>query len=97
MSITLLCAVWGITVTAFNVMMQGETIYVAPQNASAIAMAIYSGIYNFGIGAGSWIGGVVTDYHQLQSIGYIGGTLGIIALLFCVFVFVRLVKPYHIQ
>ena len=95
LSITLLCAFWGIVVTAFNVMMQGETIYVAPQNASSIAMAIYSGIYNLGIGAGSWIGGIVTDHQALASIGYVGGALGIVSLLFCLFVFSRLVRPFH--
>ena len=97
LSITLLCAFWGITVTAFNVMMQGETIYVSPQSASSIAMAIYSAIYNLGIGAGSWIGGIVTDHGALAEIGYIGGAIAVIALLFCLFVFVRFVKPYHVH
>lgn len=97
LTITFLCAFWGIIVTCFNVMMQGEVIYVSPAGASSIAMAIYSGIYNLGIGAGSWIGGLVTEQHAIGSIGTIGGVLGIAALLFCFLRFTRLIRPFHIK
>ena len=92
--IFVLCAFWGIVVTAFNVTFQGETIHVAPGKAAPIATAIYSGIYNLGISAGSWIGGMVTDRGAIGKIGYTGGFLGILAVLFCFFCFLPLLKPY---
>lgn len=87
-----LCAFWGIAVTAFNVTMQGETIHVAPGKAAPVATAIYSGIYNLGISAGSWIGGLVAANGAIHMIGYAGGLLGVLAVLFCFLVFTRLLK-----
>ena len=59
MAVVLLCAFWGMAVMAFNVTFQSEIITYAPAAASSVAMAIYSGIYNLGIGSGTWIGGSI--------------------------------------
>lgn len=48
-----LCALWGITVLVFNVSFQSETIRCTDEQSSSVAMSIFSGIFNFGIGAGS--------------------------------------------
>ena len=47
-TVIMLCAGWGIAVTAFNVALQGEIINYSPQNATSISMSIFSGIFNLG-------------------------------------------------
>ena len=47
-----LCICWGLAITIFNLVFQSEIIRLAPE-ATAIAMSVYSGIYNVGIGAGA--------------------------------------------
>ena len=60
-TMVLLCAFWGITAMAFNVTTQSEVIRSVDEKGSAVATAIYSGLFNLGIGGGSWIGGIVCD------------------------------------
>ena len=57
--LVLLCAIWGIFVTAFNVVGQAELLRTTTMSTSAVAMSIYSGIYNLGIGSGSYLGGLI--------------------------------------
>ena len=78
----LVCIVWGFFTTLFNVSFQNEAIRASPVDASAIAMSMFSGIYNVGIAMGSIIGGVVTDSMSVGSIGYVGGMFVIVALIF---------------
>lgn len=49
-----LCICWGLAITIFNLVFQSEIIRLAPE-ATAIAMSVYSGIYNVGIGAGALV------------------------------------------
>ena len=87
------CALLGIAATAFNVEMQGEIIHFSPANASAIAMAIYSAIFNLGIGVGTGFGGFVSTHISLQSIGIAGGLIVAAALLFCAVFITRKWEP----
>ncbi len=50
-TIFVLCIFWGISFMIFNLVFQDTVIKVAP-DATAVAMSIYSGIYNVGIGSG---------------------------------------------
>lgn len=92
--IVLLCAFWGIVVTAFNVTFQGETIHCAPEGASAIAMSIYSGLYNLGISLGSEFGAMVTTHLSIDAIGYVGGILAVFASAYCLLRFTKLLGTY---
>ncbi len=83
-TILVLCIFWGIVATAFNVAFQAEVIQCVGLNASAVAMSIFSGIFNLGIGSGTWIGGVVTTYSSIAYIGYAGGSIAALASVFCV-------------
>ena len=56
-----LCICWGLAITIFNLVFQSEIIRLAPE-ATAIAMSVYSGIYNVGIGAGALVGGFVCTH-----------------------------------
>lgn len=79
-----LCVLWGICATAFNVAFQSETIKASSEAASAVAMSIFSGIFNLGIGCGTWLGGTVCTYGSIAWIGFAGGIVGVIAVVgFC--------------
>nr|WP_081299711.1 sugar transporter [Gilliamella apicola] len=73
---------WGLSITIIGMVMQSKVIDVAP-NAADIATAVYSGIYNIGIGGGAFVGSQVLLYLSTQYIGFIGAIFVIIAL--CLF------------
>ena len=56
--IIIVCILWGLAINSYNLAFQSEIIQIAP-HGTAIAMSIYSGIYNVGIGAGALVGGTV--------------------------------------
>ena len=78
------CVLWGASATAFNVACQAEVIHEAPPEASAVAMSIFSGIFNLGIGCGSRIGGIVTDAVGVGLVGVAGGPIALVGLVWCV-------------
>lgn len=80
------CAGLGLFVTALNVAMQSEVIRNSKLDDQAVATSIYSGVFNLGIGSGSAIGGVVVNELGIAAIGFAGGALAVIALLYCGFV-----------
>ena len=80
-SIIALCIFWGMSITSFNLVAQSGVIHFAPQD-TMLAMAMFSGIYNIGIGLGSVIGGSVETRISLSSIGYVGGAIALLALVF---------------
>lgn len=91
-AVVVLCAFWGMAVMAFNVTFQSEIITYAPAAASSVAMAIYSGIYNLGIGSGTWIGGSICTYLSISYIGVVGGIIAVAAAVICVFIVIKYMK-----
>lgn len=83
-TVMLLIVLWGISATAFNVAMQAEIIKITPASSTAVAMSIFSGIFNFGIGGGTLIGGIVCTRASISYIGYVGGALAAIGVVFTV-------------
>lgn len=79
-----ICALWGLAGTAFNVAYQAEVIRLTPPDSSAVAMAIFSGLFNLGIGSGTAVGGAVTDGPGIGLVGFVGG-----AIVFAAFVVYR--------
>lgn len=90
--VMLLCAVLGMAATSFNVSFQAELIQHTSLGAAAVAMSIFSGIFNLGIGSGTWIGGIVSTYSSIAYIGYAGGSLAAAASVYCIFIFVARLK-----
>lgn len=82
-----LCMVWALSLTMFNIAFQNEIILFAPDN-QAVAMSIYSGIFNLGIGGGAFVGGIVCHNDAMFAIGYVGGIIALIAAVFCAVRFV---------
>lgn len=77
------CIVWSAAATAFNVAFQATIIRITKTEATSVAMSIFSGIFNLGIGSGAFIGGLVCTHSSLSLIGYYGAVIaGAAALLF---------------
>jgi MFS transporter, DHA1 family, L-arabinose/isopropyl-beta-D-thiogalactopyranoside export protein len=90
--VIILCAVWGTAATAYNVAMQSEVIATSSEDESTVAMSIYSGIFNLGIGTGAFIGGLVCTHLHLSWIGFAGALLAAAGLLFWQFHLSRLMR-----
>lgn len=86
------CVLWGTAATAFNVACQAEIISVTSTEASAVAMSIFSGIFNLGIGLGSWVGGRVVEGVGIVLIGFVGAAIGAVGLAICLFRLVPLMR-----
>lgn len=76
-----MCVVWGIGATAFNVAFQSELITYSSADESTVAMSIFSGIFNLGIGCGSAAGGLVVTHLGLGAIGFAGGAVALAGCL----------------
>lgn len=76
------CALVGMSATAFNVAMQSEIISDTPPSQTSVAMSIFSGIFNFGIGTGALVGGLVCTHLSISAIGFAGGIILLSALLY---------------
>lgn len=64
--------VWGMSTTACNIAQQSELIAMTSASDTAVAMSIYSGIFNLGIGTGAAVGGVVCAVASVDFIGFAG-------------------------
>ena len=87
-STVLICILWGFAINSYNLTFQTEIIRNAPDGTS-VAMSIYSGIYNIGIGTGALIGGSVCSGIGIPYIGYIGGAIALVAAIY----FIRKLMP----
>ena len=93
--VMILCAVWGLSSAAFSIAVQAEIIRNAPGEEQTVAMAIFSGLFNLGIGTGTFFGGQVVTFLGIENIGFAGAILGLMASVYCFLVVIaRLrVKP----
>ncbi|UOO89417.1 sugar transporter [Vitreoscilla massiliensis] len=71
---------WGMAITILGMVLQNKVLEVAP-DASDIGIAMFSGVYNIGIGGGALLGGQVILHLGLPFIGYIGSVLAVLAVL----------------
>ncbi len=84
----LMCALWGMSGSGYSIVYQAKIIEVTDETEQTVAMAIFSGIFNLGIGTGSFIGGAVCTYDTIAHVGLVGAAIALLALVYCIFVLV---------
>ena len=82
----------GLAATAYNVAMQSVIIQVTSQESTAVAMSIFSGIFNLGIGCGAFFGGAICTHDSIAHIGLFAGVIALAALLYWTLHLARLVR-----
>lgn len=88
---------WGICAAAVSVVYQAEIINVSTDEEETVAMAFFSGIFNFGIGFGAFLGGQVVNTAGISNVFYAGGILGVVSIVFCLFIAVRWLKSFPVK
>ncbi|QDK20502.1 sugar transporter [Leclercia sp. G3L] len=85
-NLALLSIVWGVAIMIIGLGMQVKVLALAP-DATDVAMALFSGIFNLGIGAGALVGNQVILHLSMASIGYLGAIPALAALIWSVLIF----------
>lgn len=84
--LAILSVFWGIAIMVIGLGMQVKVLALAP-DATDVAMALFSGIFNIGIGAGALVGNQVSLHWSMSSIGYTGAVPAFAALIWAVLIF----------
>lgn len=48
--------IWGVCISAFNIVFEGQLLAVVEQEADTVSMALFSALYNVGISLGAILG-----------------------------------------
>ncbi|ECB8964892.1 sugar transporter [Salmonella enterica subsp. enterica serovar 4,[5],12:i:-] len=84
--LAILSIFWGIAIMVIGLGMQVKVLALAP-DATDVAMALFSGIFNIGIGTGALVGNQVSLHWSMSAIGYIGAIPACAALVWAVLIF----------
>jgi DHA1 family L-arabinose/isopropyl-beta-D-thiogalactopyranoside export protein-like MFS transporter len=83
---------WGVAIIGFSLALQSKVLTFA-SDATDVAMSLFSGIYNVGIGGGALLGSLVSLQLGLPNIGLVGGALAVAGLLLCIVTMLRYSVP----
>ena len=85
-NLAILSIFWGVAIMIIGLGMQVKVLALAP-DATDVAMSLFSGIFNIGIGAGALVGNQISLHLSLSAIGYLGAIPALVALIWSVLVF----------
>ncbi|MBU4681030.1 sugar transporter [Cedecea davisae] len=88
LNLGILSLVWGVAIMIITLGMQVKVLALAP-DATDVAMSLFSGIFNIGIGAGALLGNQVSLHLSMSNIGFAGAIPALAALIWSVLVFRR--------
>lgn len=88
LNLAILCLFWGVAIMIITLGMQVKVLALAP-DATDVSMALFSGIFNLGIGAGALVGNQVSLHFDMSSIGLVGAVPALVALIGSVLIFRR--------
>ena len=88
MHLAVLSIFWGIAIMLIGLGMQVKVLALAP-DATDVAMALFSGIFNIGIGAGALVGNQVSLHWSMSTIGYVGAVPAVVAFIWSVIIFLK--------
>ncbi|KFC10874.1 putative sugar efflux transporter [Trabulsiella guamensis ATCC 49490] len=98
MYLAVLSIFWGIAIMIIGLGMQVKVLALAP-DATDVAMSLFSGIFNIGIGAGALVGSQVSLWLSMSSIGYVGAVPALAAFIWAMIIFrrwpVAMLEPQH--
>lgn len=83
---------WGAAMMCMALAMQAQVLHGA-SDATDVGMALFSGIFNVGIGAGALLGSQVSQHAGMQHLGTVGATLAGVGLAWCLFARLRWGQP----
>lgn len=86
--LAILSVFWGVAIMIIGLGMQVKVLALAP-DATDVAMSLFSGIFNIGIGAGALVGSQVSSHFSMASIGYVGAVPALAALIWAIIIFRR--------
>jgi DHA1 family L-arabinose/isopropyl-beta-D-thiogalactopyranoside export protein-like MFS transporter len=86
--LVILSVFWGVAIMIIGLGMQVKVLALAP-DATDVAMALFSGIFNIGIGAGALVGNQISLQWSMSAIGYAGAIPAVAALVWSVIIFRR--------
>lgn len=78
--------IWGGAIMVIGLAMQAIVLELAP-DATDMAMSIYSGIYNVGIGGGALLGNLISVHLGMANLGYAAGAMGALTMLWSLYIF----------
>ena len=81
--------VWGACEMGFCVALQSILINITEKDQASVAMSIYSGLFNLGIGAGSAIGGATVTQLGVGAVGLVGGVIAAVVTVGVMFTLMR--------